>query len=451
MVTLPSSDSSQLQHSEPATDNQRFNWQTCWYPIAFVVDIPSDRPYRFSIFAEPFVLFRDSNNTWVCLVDRCPHRLAKLSDGRVIEGRLECLYHGWQFGQKGECLHIPQLLEGATIPERASVASFPVKEHQGVIWVWADTEISPDPELPPTVDNLEDEGVFKVDTATDLPFDYTFLVENFIDPAHVYISHDRTELGIRREDARPLIMEVLSTSVAGMEGRYRRADKPQAPWTSLTFQAPMTVHYSFTNPAYGVIGGFALYALPLDYGQSRVLVRRYGNIFKPSFKRTPRWLEHLRQNKLLEEDLPFIVEQERFFRETNQPLKTAYFPLKTSDIFIIEYRRWLDRFGQDLPWYVGFATTKLPPADTIKPLPEKIPSRFERHTQHCQACFGAYQRFIQIKQAGQILAVITLALAVALEGQFQTFFALSFVLSAITVVVSDRLRTRLEKTYQHHP
>ena len=36
-------------------------------------------------------------------------RLAKLSEGQVIDGQLECLYHGWQFNGSGQCTRIPQV------------------------------------------------------------------------------------------------------------------------------------------------------------------------------------------------------------------------------------------------------------------------------------------------------------------------------------------------------
>lgn len=36
-------------------------------------------------------------------------RLAKLSEGQLIDGRLECLYHGWQFEGEGKCVKIPQV------------------------------------------------------------------------------------------------------------------------------------------------------------------------------------------------------------------------------------------------------------------------------------------------------------------------------------------------------
>ncbi|MBE9070605.1 Rieske 2Fe-2S domain-containing protein [Leptolyngbya cf. ectocarpi LEGE 11479] len=420
-------------------DDPQLNWRTCWYPIAFAVDLPINQPYGFSIFAEPFVLFRDRTKKLTCLADRCPHRLAKLSDGRVTDGHLECLYHGWQFGEDGTCVHIPHLSDGAAIPERACASSFPVQEHQGLIWVWADQDISPAPAMPPAIEGLETEGVFQVDTTTDLPFDHTFLVENLLDPAHVYISHDRTELTIRREDAAPLDMEVLATSVEGIQGRFRRADRPQAPWTRITFYAPMLVHYDFSNPAYGLVGGLGLYALPIAPGHSRILVRRYGSFFKRSFTLKPRWLEHLRQNKILEEDLAFIVAQDRFFRASKQPLKSAYFPLKTCDTFVMAHRRWLDRFGQKLPWYVGFSTTKVPAG---YPDSHNLATRFERHTQSCQACYGAYEQLMTIKQAGWVGAVTSVALALVTEGQVHWVFVVSFLLAMVAIATANQLKSR---------
>jgi phenylpropionate dioxygenase-like ring-hydroxylating dioxygenase large terminal subunit len=36
-------------------------------------------------------------------------RLAKLSEGQIVDGKLECLYHGWQFDGDGKCVKIPQV------------------------------------------------------------------------------------------------------------------------------------------------------------------------------------------------------------------------------------------------------------------------------------------------------------------------------------------------------
>ena len=69
-----------------------------------------DAPLAVSLFGEPLVLWRDHGavHAWA---DRCPHRGARLSLGRVLttlQGpRLECPYHGWQFAGGGRCRHVP--------------------------------------------------------------------------------------------------------------------------------------------------------------------------------------------------------------------------------------------------------------------------------------------------------------------------------------------------------
>lgn len=60
-------------------------------------------PLRVTILDRPFVLFRDEAGRPAALVDRCPHRFAPLSAGRVRpDGRLACPYHGWHFDGKGQ-------------------------------------------------------------------------------------------------------------------------------------------------------------------------------------------------------------------------------------------------------------------------------------------------------------------------------------------------------------
>ena len=53
--------------------------------------------------------------------------------GDVVEGGLQCGYHGMVFAGDGKCVHIPGQ---DTINERARVRSFPVVERQEIIWIW---------------------------------------------------------------------------------------------------------------------------------------------------------------------------------------------------------------------------------------------------------------------------------------------------------------------------
>ncbi len=428
----------------PASE-EKFNWQNCWYPVTFVQDLAKDRPYRFSLYDEPLVLFRDQQGKLGCLTDRCCHRAAKLSDGQLIEGKIECLYHGWQFNINGKCVHIPQLPESAKIPRNACVRAFPVVEHQGIVWLWRGETQTADENAIPTMDILHKEGIFLVDTVIDLPFDQTYLVENFLDPAHVPISHDRTELQMRREMAQPLEMEILSVSVAGFAGRYRRLNNSQSPWYSVKFMAPHLVIYDLSHPLSAMTGGFMLYAFPLGQNRSRVLIRRYGNFFSRWFRLKPRWLEHLRQNKLVEEDLPYIVEQSAYVENSRKTLKEVYLPLKTSDVFVIEHRQWLDKFGAEIPIYDGYTTSRregIGPGETM-PL-----DRYSRHIQLCQSCQQAHQNTERLRQIFIGLAIALGAVAVLMEGYGIKLICVSLSLFAVILAaLMGKLKTHFERTY----
>ena len=421
-----------------------FDWQKCWYPVTFVQDLSLDKPLAFSLYDEPFVIFCDRDEL-ICLSDRCSHRAAKLSDGQLINGKIECLYHGWQFGSDGKCLHIPQLAEAATIPRQAGIPAFKVVSHQGIIWLWRGTPETADESLIPVTEEVEKEGVVVIDTVTDLPYDQNYLVENLLDPAHVPISHDRTEIKMKREDAQPLEMEILAISAQGFKGRYRNTKTSRQGWANVNFVAPGAVLYSFSNPSFGMIGGLSLYALSLGQGKSRILVRRYGNFFDWRFKNTPRWLEHLRQNKILEEDLDFIRGQETYIKQSEKSIKEVYLPLKTIDTFVIEHRKWLDTFGSGLPYYQGYNTAK----NISKTEKNEVLDRFSRHTQLCSSCSQAYQVTQKLQQVLILVSITFLILSIFAKDNLSIQIAsgIIFLIAVAFLFGLVNLKTRFEQSF----
>lgn len=99
-----------------------------WYPALLVEDLEKTQPYGIQILGYPLCFWRHKQGEVQCVLDICPHRSAPLSVGRVMNGTLEWLvidlffscriliifyskYHGWQFGPKGNCQHIPSAPE----------------------------------------------------------------------------------------------------------------------------------------------------------------------------------------------------------------------------------------------------------------------------------------------------------------------------------------------------
>src|SRR5437016_6272207 len=79
-----------------------------WQPAALAEELPPDGPpLPVRLLGEDLVLFRDSQGEPGLLGIHCSHRGADLSYGRLEDGGLRCLYHGWLYDIRGHCLEQP--------------------------------------------------------------------------------------------------------------------------------------------------------------------------------------------------------------------------------------------------------------------------------------------------------------------------------------------------------
>ena len=62
----------------------------------------------------------------------CSHRGADLSYGRLEDGGLRCLYHGWLYDVAGRCLEQPGEPAGSTFKDRVRQTAYPCRETAGV-------------------------------------------------------------------------------------------------------------------------------------------------------------------------------------------------------------------------------------------------------------------------------------------------------------------------------
>ena len=81
--------------------------RNAWYCAGFSSDLEPGKTRAITMLGEPVVLYRKEDGAPVALADRCPHRFAPLSSGRVCEGQLQCGYHGLRFDASGQCTHNP--------------------------------------------------------------------------------------------------------------------------------------------------------------------------------------------------------------------------------------------------------------------------------------------------------------------------------------------------------
>lgn len=125
-----------------------FGLRNYWYPLLLSENLGRDKPVGIQCLGKNLVLWRDDRGLPGVLVDRCAHRAAKLSVGRLLDGRLQCAFHGLRFDREGRCVLIPWEPDDSPSLKEVFVRSYPAEEFGGYIWAYlGDTEKLPPPPL----------------------------------------------------------------------------------------------------------------------------------------------------------------------------------------------------------------------------------------------------------------------------------------------------------------
>ena len=119
-----------------------------WTPVLPVSEV-GQNPISVTLAGENLVLFRSQGGEIRVLRDRCSHRSAALSLGRVTaNGCLECPYHGWQFNGDGACVQVPFNDANKINLSRLTVSSFPCQVIAGCVWIFTGEGEPTAPKIP---------------------------------------------------------------------------------------------------------------------------------------------------------------------------------------------------------------------------------------------------------------------------------------------------------------
>lgn len=121
---------------------EKFFIRNAWYVAAWPDELVSDRPLARTVLGDDLVLFRTPEGQAVAMEDRCAHRLAPLSLGRIESGGIRCMYHGVKFDTSGRCVEIPAQPSGHP---NMCVRHYPLVEKDGFVWVWMGEPADADP------------------------------------------------------------------------------------------------------------------------------------------------------------------------------------------------------------------------------------------------------------------------------------------------------------------
>ncbi|MEJ2293799.1 MAG: aromatic ring-hydroxylating dioxygenase subunit alpha [Candidatus Lokiarchaeota archaeon] len=165
-----------------------------WYVVLESKEVSKEDPVAVTRLGEKLVFWRNKEGDVICLRDKCAHRGAKLSIGKICKGgeTIQCPFHGLEYDNTGKCTIIPANGKNTAVPERFKVKSYPTQEEHDFIWIWWGEPRDEYPLLPffEDIDNK-----FKHKTYTEVwPVHYSRAIENQLDVVHLPFVH-RTTIG----------------------------------------------------------------------------------------------------------------------------------------------------------------------------------------------------------------------------------------------------------------
>uniref|UniRef100_A0A6C0CRN2 Rieske domain-containing protein n=1 Tax=viral metagenome TaxID=1070528 RepID=A0A6C0CRN2_9ZZZZ len=326
-----------------------------YYPLAFEKDLTL-KPKVVTLKKQDFVLWKSYKDI-VCMPDRCPHRHAKLSAGRIIDGNhIECPYHGWQFNAKGTCLKIPQLTNDKIL-KMCSIKAFDTKVWDGIVWASPMEATFPYPKK----EYLNDDKYFVTDYYLDAPYSYYLQIENLLDPAHLHFVHDGFQGN--RKKASPIRLKYFKETEKEIYG-YFEHDNDDTPDISVRFIKPFMVDVSIYNKkSKKLLRKNIIFASPKDDKKCNVFfrdvamkdtflpkengwLRFHGDIFLNGFSKNfvedhYQFINNEIIDRIMTQDLDVLKGQQKNIPDY---LKARYVMPAECDRMIIAFRKWAKNF-----------------------------------------------------------------------------------------------------------
>lgn len=243
---------------------------------------PNSDPRRSTMLGEDYVLFRDSKGRMGCLRELCCHRGASLCLGRIEEGGIRCVFHGWKFDVDGTIIDMPNATDDRFM-KRYRQPSFPVVEKGGIIFVYLGS-----PEEQPSFPNwrwldFPPEKMFVAPTMYQT--NYIQAIDGGADSSHLTTLHqdaltrahpaaDNSVFQRIMADAAPRF-DVYPTEFGQFSAAFRTITRPDGSTyetcKTSVFAAPSTL---ITNGAYPDQGTFAFFT-PINSRQTAGYIGNY--------------------------------------------------------------------------------------------------------------------------------------------------------------------------------
>lgn len=306
-----------------------------WYVIAQTTEVKS-KPVALRRLNKNLVLFRDVNNQLGCIEDKCPHRGVSLATGKIVDGCIECPFHGFMFDKEGKCVRIPANGRDARVPKSMNQVGYKVVEKHGFIYMFNGNPADATDQIP----YFEELTDFSYKTAAvHWNTHYSRCIENQLDVVHVPFVHSKT-IGRQYKTLvnGPVVVWNENLLTFYVFNEFDQGQKPLKPDEIEDYEKLFSLQFMFPNiwqnrisDKMRIMVAFA----PIDEENTMIYLRYCQKfITTPILKDLVNSAANVYNKKVLNEDYQVV--------KTQLPKKT-YFGMKEhliqGDLPIAEYRR----------------------------------------------------------------------------------------------------------------
>ncbi|KAF6257312.1 hypothetical protein COO60DRAFT_1640038 [Scenedesmus sp. NREL 46B-D3] len=419
------------------------NISQAWYPVAAVENLDADKPNKCTLLGKDYVLWADAAGQWHCFEDRCPHRLATLSDGLLDK-------QAARLCGDGKCTAIPQALDAssaatACASKRSCATALPAAVGGGLLWVWPDVAPTAAQDAAatevPVLPQLQDGKLVPLSgrwMTRDLPYSWDFFIENVLDPTHVdFVSTPRSagfdatkfvtqDLRLHEDRGPAGFVYQVVPSDPHKRGSYIHFRPPAL----VTLQPgpdpePRPVQHKSRGAADArpgsedpnILSGLIFYVAPTKPGWCRLhgtswIADRDMQPLKTASLFTnamPTWLKHILGFEFFAGDDVFLgAAAKKYAAEGGDWRKSYYLPTR-ADAAIMAMRKWMDKHaggGIPFPEHLQGASAVL---TNLNITPRQAMDRYSQHVQHCSHCRKALGRTQSVAAAALVTALAALA------------------------------------------
>ena len=353
-----------------------------WIPALKSSELKADGdPVRLMLLGEKLLAFRDTSGRIGVMDHRCPHRCASLFFGRVEEGGIRCVYHGWKFDVEGNCLDMANVPAHQDFKHKVHAKAYKAAERNGLVWVYMGDQAKV-PELPPIEATLVPEQYMDFDFHMR-DCNWLQALEGEIDSSHVAWLHygllqknDFEKDSIRKYQVatRAPGFVTQETDAGFMYGVHRPAEDGKRYWRIAHFMFPCwalppinNIEFNFLARAYVPLDDTHTMCIVMmmkgDPYKQEIAKMPGGRMAMPLLSNTTDWLGRFRveQNAgndyLIDRDvqrndtftgIEGIISQDHAITESMGPIvERESEHLAPSDVMITQVRRLLVRSALD--------------------------------------------------------------------------------------------------------